>query len=76
MSSKYGIAKEIISAIPARAEPDSIDPVDVQEATLVMLVQELKSTRGVGYLRGVLQYELDSLGSEGVFDLQRGSGHS
>ena len=76
MSSKYGIAKEILSEITARAEPDSLDPTDVQEATLILLVQELKKSRGVGYLRGVLQYELDSLGSEGVFDLQRGSGHS
>lgn len=76
MTSKYGIANEIITDIGSRSEHHSLDAADVQEATLVMLVQALKELRGRDYTRGVLQYEIDSLGSGGVYEIARGGGHS
>lgn len=76
MTSKYGIANEIIADIASRSQQHNLDAADAQEATLVMLVQALKETRGRDYTRGVLQYEIDSLGSGGVYEIARGGGHS
>lgn len=76
MTSKYGIANEIIAEIDSQSELNNLDAADVQEATLVMLVQALKEARGRDYTRGVLQYEIDSLGSGGVYEIARGGGHS
>ena len=76
MATKYGIANELIAEIQARAGQGSLDPADVQEATLVMLVQALKETKGAAYTRSFLQYEMDSLGSGGVYEIARGGGHS
>ena len=74
--SKYGVAKELIEAAHEKAAATGIDTEDVMEATLVLLVQELKPLRGVASLRSFLQYEIDSLGSGGVYEIQRGGGHS
>ena len=46
------------------------------EATIVMLVQALKEAKGPDHVRGILQYEMDSLGSGGVYEIARGGGHS
>ena len=43
---------------------------------LISLVQQMKDARGVDYIRSILQYEIDSLGSGGTFEIQRGGGHS
>ncbi len=74
--SKYGLAKELIEVAHNRAAQTGIDAEDVLEATLVLIVQELKPLRGVESVRGFLQYEIDSLGSGGVYEIQRGGGHS
>ena len=76
MTSKYGVAKEVIAQAKTRAQAEGLDPADVLEATVVSLVQELKDASGPGYVRGVLQYEIDSLGSGGVYEIARGGGHS
>jgi len=76
MTSKYSLAKEGIADITKRAMDVSIDPAEAQEALIVSLVQTLKETNGADYVRGVLQYEVECLGSGGVFEIQRGSGHS
>jgi hypothetical protein len=74
MTSKYEVAKKVIEDIETSA--NGVEPAEAQEATMVLLVQELKKTRGVGYLRGILQYELDCLGRSDVYDVARGVGHS
>lgn len=74
--SKYSIAKEAIQNLDSEAEANSIDPVDAQEAMLVSLVQTMKEKLGPAHVRGILQYEIDSLGSGGVYEIQRGGGHS
>ncbi len=76
MTSKYGIANELIAQIESRSSEASLDAADVQEATIVMLVQALKDARGPAYVRSMLQYEIDSLGSGGVYEIARGGGHS
>ena len=74
--SKYSIANELVAAAQERAEAAGLDTADVHEATLVMLVQALKESRGPQTTRGILQYEIDSLGSGGVYEIARGGGHS
>lgn len=76
MATKYGIANELIAQIDSHAGLNSLDPADVQEATVVMLVQALKASKGADYTRSMLQYEIDSLGSGGVYEIARGGGHS
>lgn len=75
MISKYSIARTVIDQIQQHATAHGLDAIDVQEATMILLIQALKESRGSDTMRGLLQYEIDSLGS-GVFEIQRGSGHS
>ena len=74
--SKYSLAKQVILDLEATAQGAGIEAEEVQEALLVSLVQTLKDSRGANYVRGTLQYELDSLGSGGVHEIARGGGHS
>ena len=76
MTSKYALAKETLAGMGKCAEQSTLDPVDVQEAMFITLVQTLKETRGRDYVRGLLKYEIDSLGSGGVYEIARGGGHS
>lgn len=76
MTSKYTIANELVALGNERADTHALDATDVQEATIVMLVQALKETRGPAHVRGILQYEIDSLGSGGLYEIARGGGHS
>ena len=76
MTSKYGLANESIANLGDAAVAANIDTGDVQEAMLVSLVQSLKQARGADYLRGVLQYEIDMLGSGSLHEIPRGLGHS
>ncbi|MED5582244.1 MAG: hypothetical protein VYA82_09175 [Pseudomonadota bacterium] len=57
------------------ADSNGLDKTDVEEATLILLIQALKNSRGSESMRGLLQYEIDNLGTS-VFEIQRGSGHS
>ncbi|MEM9622198.1 MAG: hypothetical protein AAF993_11145 [Pseudomonadota bacterium] len=76
MTSKYALANQLIEQLQSSSGQHKLDTPDVEEATLVMLVQALKSSKGADYTRGILQYELDSLGSGGVYEIARGGGHS
>jgi len=76
MATKYGIANELIAQVEPMSRDNNIDPADAYEATIVMLVQAMKEAKGPDYVRGVLQYEMDSLGSGGVYEIARGGGHS
>lgn len=69
--SKYGLAKELIETLAARAREAGLDPGDVEEAMLISLVQSLKAARGAADVRSILQYEIDSLGSGDVYEIQR-----
>ena len=74
--SKYGLAKSTLAELENNAHTAGIDKVDAYEALLIMTVQNMKELEGVRDLRGLLQYEIDSLGSGGVHEIQRGGGHS
>ena len=76
MASKYGIANDLIAQIEPLAGENNLEPADVHEATIVMLVQALKDAKGPDFVRSILQYEMDSLGSGGVYEIARGGGHS
>ena len=71
MTSKYGLAKEVIEQLHNRAGEAGIDEADAQEALLISLVQSLKELKGSDYMKSILQYEVDSLGSGGVHEIQR-----
>jgi len=71
MTTKYGLAKDLIEACNAQSDAAGIDPGDAQEALLISLIQTLKALRGPIALKSVLQYEVDSLGSGGVHEIQR-----
>jgi len=75
ITSKYTIARELIDQLHQYADSNGLDKTDVEEATLILLIQALKNSRGSESMRGLLQYEIDNLGTS-VFEIQRGSGHS
>ena len=76
VTTKYSIAKENLAALRTSAQDASMDEADVLEALLVTAIQDFKALKGSDYARGMLQYEVDSLGSGSVYDLPRGGGHS
>lgn len=71
MTSKYSIAKDMIEACNSAASDAGIDPGDVKEALLISVIAALKEERDADNLRSLLQYEVDSLGSGGVHEIQR-----
>ena len=71
MISKYGLANETLEALKAASAENNIAEDDAQEALLITIIQSLKELRGAENLRGILQYEVDSLGSGGVHEIQR-----
>lgn len=75
MTTKYTNARELIDQLHQYADSNGLDKTDVEEATLILLIQALKNSRGSESMRGLLQYEIDNLGTS-VFEIQRGSGHS
>ena len=50
---------------------EGLDDNDVLEALIVTAIQELKKVSEAPYIKGFLQYEVDSLGSGGTYDVQR-----
>ena len=75
MTTKYAIARELIDQLHQYADSNGLDKTDEEEATLILLIQALKNSQGSKSMRGLLQYEIDNLGTS-VFEIQRGSGHS
>ena len=75
MTTKYPIAQELIDQLHQYADSNGLDKTDVEEATLILLIQALKNSRGSESMRGLLQYEIDNLRTS-MFEIQRGSGHS
>ncbi len=69
--SKYSVAKESIAAAIEAGKGESLEPADVLEALIVSSVEEMKSHKDRAYIKGFLQYELDSLGSGGTYEIQR-----
>lgn len=69
--SKYSIAKASIERTACEANKASIDRDDAVEALLTLCIQDMKAQRGSDYTRNYLSYELDSVGSGGVFEIQK-----
>jgi len=69
--SKYSVAKQAISDAVTAGQSENLDAADVLEALIVSAVQSLKEERDAAYVKGVLQYEVDSLGSGGTYEIQR-----
>lgn len=69
--SKYALAKALIEELAQRSGEAGLEPNDVEEALLISLVQSLKARRGASEVRSILQYEIDSLGSGDVYEIQR-----
>jgi hypothetical protein len=75
MVSKHGIAKAAIVEIQANAVEQNIGPGEVLEALLSQVVLAMTEA-GVDDLRGLLQYEMENVRSDGLHELPRGGGHS
>ena len=52
MTSKYTIARELIDQLHQYADSNGLDKTDVEEATLILLIQALKNSRGSESMRG------------------------
>ena len=74
--SKYALAKELLESGYEKGKEFSLDEGDVAEVMVVQSIQELIRIKGAKYVREFLKYEADSVSEKGVFEIQRGSGHS
>ena len=71
MATKYSIAKDVLEQAAAQAQSGGVAEDEVQEALMVLIIQNLAEVRDAGNVKSLLQYEMDSLGSGGVHEIQR-----
>ena len=64
MTSKYSIARNLIEQLQQHAESHSLDPTDVQEATMILLIQALRESRGSDSMRIIALSTLKALWEE------------
>ncbi|NOX50544.1 MAG: hypothetical protein GXP16_08415 [Gammaproteobacteria bacterium] len=69
--SKYSIAKDLIAKATVEGKQESLDATDILEALLVQGIADLKEATSSDYARGFLQYEIESLGSGGIYEVQK-----
>ena len=69
--SKHGLAKRCLQQLQADSAAQGLDPIETLEALLTWSIQELQSQRGSNHARDYLQFELSSLGSGGMYDVQK-----
>ncbi len=69
--SKYSIARTHLDAAVAAANGEPFDDAEVLEAVIVTAVQDLIKLRGGQHTRQFLTSELDSISTDGVFDIAR-----
>ena len=69
--SKYSIAKELIEAGAARAKESGIDEQEILEALLVLSIQNLVAISDGKNTRQFVEYQLDSMASGAVQEVQR-----
>ena len=69
--SKYAVSKRVISIAEREASEENLDRNDVIEALMTTCIQDMKDNRGASYTRDYLAYELDSVGADGVFEIQK-----
>ena len=69
--SKYSLAKSHLEGAICSASSSNEEPSSVVEALIVLAIQELKSMTSRNHARNFLQYEMDSLGSGGVYEIQK-----
>ena len=75
MATKHSIAKDALAAAKSQAADADLTHSEVLEAMLSHLIEGMKEA-GTKDLRGLLQYEVECLGSDGIHELPRGGGHS
>lgn len=69
--SKYTLAKEQISSLLNEATVQGVKHGDVIEALIVLAIQESITLRGAADTLSYLEYEVSSIGSGGVHEIQR-----
>ncbi|MGI9329043.1 MAG: hypothetical protein ACR2PZ_27745 [Pseudomonadales bacterium] len=69
--SKYALAKDLLAQSSSLADGADLDSVDVLEALVVMGIQNLIQARDGNYVRSFLEYELDNIRADGVFEIQK-----
>ncbi len=71
LMSKYSIAKEQLQQGIRQGAEIGMDDFEMIEAMLVSAVELLTEIKGGDYARPILQYELDNVASDGVFEIQK-----
>ena len=71
LATKYSIAKEVLEQVAAQAQSEGVAEDEVQEALMILIIQNLAKVRDAGNVKSLLQYEMDSLSSGGVYEIQR-----
>ena len=69
--SKYTLAKAQLEQLLDESSNQGIKQGDVIEALIVLAIQESIKLRGAEDTRSYLEYEVSSIGSGGVHEIQR-----
>lgn len=76
MTTTHSLAKEALQQVKQKAVDAGLAPSAVLEALLTWLLLEMNDDPEIADLKGLVQSELNALGSGGSFDIPRGGGHS
>ncbi len=69
--SKHALAKLMLQALEADCAAEAVDRDEGVEALLTSCIQDMQRQRGSDFTREYLQFELSSLGSGGLYDVQK-----
>lgn len=69
--SKHALAKQVLQILEADCAAHTVDRDEGVEALLTLCIQDMQLQRGSNFARDYLQFELGSLGSGGLYDVQK-----
>ena len=69
--SKHALAKMMLQTLEEVCATENVDRDEGVEALLTRCIQDMQDQRGSNFARDYLQFELSSLGSGGLYDVQK-----
>lgn len=69
--SKHALAKLTLQALEASCVAEAVDRNEGVEALLTACIQDMQKQRSSSFTRDYLQFELSSLGSSDLYDVQK-----
>ncbi len=69
--SKHALAKLMLQTLETECAAETVDRDEGVEALLTACILDMQSHRGSSFARDYLQYELSSLGSGDMYDVQK-----